>query len=269
MNNFLYTFICGILIGTCMILPGVSGSVIAILLGVYDWVIILLNNKEYSSLEKLKMITPIAIGILIGIFAFGKVLLIFYERNTFEMMYIFIGLILGSIPQLINEIKDKGYKLEYGYTIITFIISVLIFILPKILKINSVNNFGFFNLFIAGFLYIAGKIIPGISSSLFLMILGLYEYLLSTILNPFNITLDKFILLIPFFIGIILGMFLIIKLLNYLFDKYFSKTYSCIIGFVLGSIISIFPGINISIQCGFSVLLMILSYLFVKKITKK
>ena len=85
MNKFLYSFLSGILIGTCMILPGVSGSVVAIMLGVYEEIIFLLNSNE-TNRRKITKIFPIAFGILIGVFIFGKILLIFYNKYTFFML---------------------------------------------------------------------------------------------------------------------------------------------------------------------------------------
>ena len=97
------------------------------------------------------------------------------------------------------------------------------------------------------------------------MILGLYNYLLTIITNPFSMTIS----FIPFLLGVLIGLYIFIKLINYLLKNHFSKTYSAIIGFVIGSIFAIFPGINFSSECIFSVILMILSYELVNKLSKK
>ena len=265
MNNTLYSFLSGILIGTCMILPGVSGSVVAIMLGIYEEVIYLLNNKK-SNLDKIKKIFPLAFGILIGVFIFGKILLVFYDKYTFYMMCVFIGLILGSIPVLIREIKDKNEKIDIKFLLISLIISLIIFLLPKVFNIKINNNLNFINLFIGGFLYIAGKIIPGISSSFFLMVLGLYEFFLNTITNPFNI---KFINILPFILGIIIGLYIFIKLINYLLKNHFSKTYSSIIGFIIGSIFAIYPGFKFDTKSIIGFIFTLFSYELVNKLSKK
>ena len=269
MNNIIYAILSGILIGTCMILPGVSGSVVAIMLGVYEWLIFLLNDKKYNNAYKIKKLFPLTIGILIGIFVFGKILLIFYRKYTYQMMYIFIGLILGSIPMLINEIKNKKEKINLKYLLISLLISLILFITPKIFNIKIKNSLNFLNLFIGGFLYINGKIIPGISSSFFLMILGLYEYILTIITNPFNITTNKLITLIPFILGITIGLYISIKLINYLLNNHFSNTYSAIIGFILGSVFAIYPGIELSYKGALSFIMMLVSFKLVNKLSKK
>jgi len=268
MNNIIFDFISGILIGTCMILPGVSGSVVAIMLGIYDKVIILLNSNN-NNIYKIKKLLPLCIGLLIGVFLFGNILLIFYNKYTFYVMYIFMGLILGSIPILFRELESKNKKINIFSLSISFIISLLLFITPKFINFEINNKFNFINLFFGGFLYISGKIIPGISSSFFLMVLGLYEYLLKIITNPFNIRLELLITLLPFFLGVIVGLYLLIKLINYLFKNHFSKTYSSIIGFILGSIIAIYPGIELSINGILAFILMIVSFELVNKLTKK
>ena len=269
MNKTIYSFLSGILIGTCMILPGVSGSVIAITLGVYEEIIFLLSSKE-KNIIKIRKTLPLAIGIIIGIFIFGKILLIFYNKYTFYMMYVFIGLILGSVPILVNEINERKEKINLKYLIISFIISTVIFILPKIYNINLASSSDNpIKLFLGGFLYIAGKIIPGISSSFFLMILGLYNYILTILTNPLSITIPKLLELIPFILGVLLGLYIFIKLLNYLLKNYFSNTYSVVIGFIIGSVISIFPGIELSIRSIISIILMVISYELVNKLSKK
>ena len=94
---------------------------------------------------------------------------------------------------------------------------------------------------IAGFCYSAGKIIPGISGSALLMLLGLYKYFLEIIANPFNINLSLILTFIPFIISFLLSSILILKLINYLLNNHFRNTYSTIIGFVISSILFIYP----------------------------
>lgn len=268
MNKGLYLFLSGILIGTCMILPGISGSVVAIMLGIYEEVIFLFNHNCKNTI-KIKKLMPLCIGLIIGIFIFGKILLIFYNNYSFYMMYIFIGLILGSIPLLFTELKKQNKDIKYKYLLISLCVSLIIFLIPKILKINNNHNLSFFNMFLGGFLYISGKIIPGISSSFFLMTLGIYEYMLNIITNPFSITINDFINIFPFFIGAIIGIFVFIRLINFLLNEYFSETYSLIIGFILGSVVAIFPGFEISMKELIAIIYMIISFALVNKLSKK
>lgn len=268
MNKNLYTFLSGILIGTCMILPGVSGSVVAIMLGIYEEVIFLVNDN-CKNIVKIKKLMPLCMGIIIGVFIFGKILLAFYKNYSFYMMYIFVGLILGSIPLLLAELKKQNKYIKYKYLLISLCISLIIFLIPKFLTINNNDNLSFFNMFLGGFLYISGKIIPGISSSFFLMTLGIYEYMLNIITNPFLINLTDLAKILPFIVGALIGMFVFIKLINYLLREYFSETYSLIIGFVLGSIVAIFPGFQFSVKEIIAIIYMVISFTLVNKLSKK
>lgn len=269
--NKLYEFFSGIVIGAGVVMPGVSGSVLAIMLGIYNKVIFLLNDSKKRFLTKIKNIFPIFIGLLIGIILFGNILQYFYKIYKIQMCYMFIGLILGGLPILNGEITSKNKKINKKYLFITFIISALLFILPNFfMNINfSKNNTSFFILLIGGFLYISGKIIPGISSSFFLIILGLYDYILQIMANPFSLNIYDYIKIIPFFIGVILGFIILIKFINYLLNYHFANTYSCIIGFVLGSILAIFPGFKLKFIYYISVLISIISFYFTYKMTKK
>ena len=268
MNREVYSFLSGILIGTCMILPGISGSVVAIMLGMYDEVFILINNN-CKNIIKIKKLFPLCMGIIVGALIFGKILLVFYKNYSFYMMYIFIGLILGSIPLLLAELNKKNEHIKIKYLIISFIVSLLMFLLSKILNFNNENSLNFFNMLLGGFLYISGKIIPGISSSFFLIILGIYEYMLNIITNPFSITIDVIVSVFPFAIGMIIGMWILVKLINFLLKQHFSETYSLIIGFILGSIVAIFPGFEFSIKELISIIYMLISFLLVNKLSKK
>lgn len=260
----------GIIIGSAIVLPGVSGSVLMIMLGLYDKVIYLINDKNKSIVNKLAELMPLIIGIIMGVVSFGNILLIFYTKYDVLLIFIFIGLILGGIPILTKEIKDHYENINYKYLIITLIISSVLFILNSF-KVNNninINNISIISLFFAGIFYISGKIIPGISSSFFLIIFNIYDYILKIIANPFSISFNEYLKLLPFILGVVVGFIILIKLINYLLLNHHEKTYSIIIGFVLGSIFAIYPGINLSVEYIFGVLLMLISYYFTYKISK-
>lgn len=264
----------GILIGAGVVLPGVSGSVIAIMMGVYEPVIQLFSDCKLNIVRKIKKIMPLMVGIMVGIMSVGKFLSILFEQYEVEMKYIFAGLILGGIPALIAEFKKKTEnksKLNYLYLTIAFIFSLLLLILPNIQNYSdiSLKNISFFKMLLSGILYISGKIIPGISSSFFLMLLGLYNYMLDFLSNPFSFSLIEYVKFIPFVLGIIIGIIVLVKLINYLFQNHFSKTYSVIVGFVLGSIFSILPKFRFEPNYIISILLMITSFILINKMSKK
>lgn len=263
----MYNFFISILIGIGVVLPGVSGSAIAILVGIYDKILYVLNDNNILFLKKFVILLPIVCGILIGAMLFGNILLRFYENYEFQMKYIFIGLIFGGIPILYNELKNRGGNIKKIPFILSILFSLILITIPITMSNSKVDSSPL-KLFIAGIFYISGKIIPGISSSFFLMLLGLYEKILSILSNPFSISYLEWISFIPFMIGIIIGAVILIKIITYLFNTHISLIYSIIIGFISGSTLSIFPGFKFNFKCIFSILLMVLSFLLTNKLSK-
>jgi len=163
-----------------------------------------------------------------------------YGFNDFQM----------ERPKQDIEIKDKN-KINYFLLTFTFILSFIVTVFFKNnlnLSQELSNNFeSFFKLFITGIIFISGKVIPGLSSSCMLMMIGMYSYYINIMSNPLTYTLNNPIQMIFIILGIIVGAVIFIKLMNYLLNKYYSTTYSLIIGFVLGSLIVMYPNtINIT-----------------------
>ncbi len=243
---YLKNFFYGIIIGIGFIIPGVSGGVLATILGIYDTILDKLNNLFKNFKENILYLLPIVVGIIISILLFSKLILYLLNNKLNFISYVFIGLILGCIPYLFKEIKNKTQKsISITYLLITFILGIILFLIEKN-NIFDTNNPTFLIMFIAGIFYAIGKIVPGISGAALLMLLGVYEYFLSVIANPLSITFDTILIFIPFIISFIFSSIIIIKLIDYLLKKHFRNTYSAIIGFVLSSILFIYPN-NLSI----------------------
>ena len=262
----------GIVIGMGIVIPGVSGSVIAILLGVYEKVLSILNNFVSDKKNNILYLSKISIGVLIGMSIFGNIILFLMKKCNVLISFIFVSLILGSIPSLINEIKKQNKKFNKKLFFITLILSFMMFYLGNIDILQLDNYSGSIKsillLVLGGFLFIAGKIIPGISSSFFMMILGLYNYVLMFMSNPFNFTIYEYIEFIPFVIGCIIGFIVLIKFINNCLNKKFEQTYSCIIGFVAGSIFSIIPPITFDFNYAFSFLISVLIFFIMNNMSK-
>ena len=200
----------GILIGIGMILPGVSGGVIAVILGVYDKIIYSLSNFFSDYKKNARFLIPLFI----------------FNKYFIESCYLFIGLITGSMPFLIKEGKEKDKnKINYFLLTFTFILSFIVTVFFKNnlnLSQELSNNFeSFFKLFITGIIFISGKIIPGLSSSCMLMMIGMYSYYINIMSNPLTYTLNNPIQMIFIILGIIVGAVIFIKLMNYLLNKYY------------------------------------------------
>ena len=142
--SFIYLFLIGILIGTAMIIPGVSGSVIAVIFGVYDKSITALTNLFKNFKKNIIYLFVLGSGILTGAIWFSNVMMFLYEKHEIITKFSFIGLILGGIPFLINEIKKKKTeKINVKMFLITLLFSLVLWYLSENLinlTININNN---------------------------------------------------------------------------------------------------------------------------------
>lgn len=179
---------------------------------------------------------------MVGVILLGNILKYVFYAYPVQTKFMFIGLIIGSVPELFKKANSKkGFKLGYLiYFILSFSVGVLLVLLEKKLNFseNNISQFSFAYLLISGFFMSAGVIIPGVSSTLILILMGVYDaYLLSV--SSLYITF-----LLPLGIGLIIGSFVCMKLIKFLLDNYYSQTFYCIIGFTLGSIFVLYPGIS-------------------------
>ena len=220
-------------------MPGISSGVLCVIFGIYENLINSILGFFKNIKENFKFLFPIVSGAIIGIIIFGNILKYLFFAYPIQIKFVFIGLILGSIPKLIKEVKEKASFKPY-YLIFTFLslaIAIFLVILEKKISIRSSNEYSFIFLIISGFAMSAGVIVPGVSSTLILMLLGVYEsylFSVSTVYLPF---------LIPLCIGLFIGAIVFMKITKFLLDKYYAKTFFVIIGFTLGSIFVLYPRI--------------------------
>lgn len=259
MNNILI----GILIGACAILPGISSGILLCCFGLYEKLInaILYFFKDIKN--NLKLLLPIGIGVLIGIFLFGSILKIVFNKFYMETSFAFIGLILGSIKLVVQQSNvGKITLLHLICMFVAFSFSIYLIELKNIFIINFFDTNSFSNFILVGILMSAGIVIPGISKTVILMVLGLYEIYLSAI-STINLSI-----LFPIGIGIILGGFLFLFLIHLLFKIAKSYTYFAIIGFIFSSIFVIYPGFTFDIHGIISVFLLVISFITTLTLSK-
>lgn len=231
--NFVILIFKGFLIGIGKIIPGVSGSLIAITLGVYDRLLEIIGKFYKNIKENIKFTLPLGLGILLAITSMSKVLSFLLNNYYVITMLFFIGLIMGGIPCIINK-KSKQSKTNILCTIISFLFVVSIYFI-KIDDTSSIKDYPFYVMFLIGVLDAATMIIPGISGTAIMMILGCY----STVLNMFSnlFLIDNLNNLIPFLMGILIGIISISRVISYFLKKYSAQTNYCILGFTMSSVI--------------------------------
>lgn len=258
-------FFKGFIIGIGKIIPGVSGAILAAIMGVYDKALYYICNFRKNIKESIKYLSPIAAGILLSIILFSKVISICLDKYYVITMFFFIGLVIGGLPFIINKVNKKDYSIT--------IISFSIFFFLSIFNINNnytpQNNFIDIIIYIlSGLLEAIGTIVPGVSSAALLMIVGTYDQIVYSIGNITNIKL-----IITFSISAIIFILLLMKIVEYLFRKYNNKMYSFVLGVLSSSIIlliiQVFKNkvsiITLSISLIFMVLGIIITNLFKEK----
>ena len=221
-------FIKGFVIGIGKIVPGVSGAMLAISLGVYDKAIYYICNFKNDIKNSFKYLFPLGVGIIISIVLFSKVISLCLNKYYVITMLFFIGLIIGGIPDILNKVNKNNYYIS--------IISCIIFTGITIFNVNNSyiikNNFiDFVVYFISGMIETIGTIVPGVSGTALLMIIGTYDSIIYAVGNITNIKL-----LIPFILGMFISLVLFIKLIDYSFNKYNDKMYALIFGLLISSI---------------------------------
>lgn len=236
--------LAGLIIGIGVVLPGVSGGVIAVILNVYDKLIYAFNNfskdKKGNSIFLAKMIISIIIGAIIS----ANLLTYVFEKYLVEVSYLFIGLVLGTVPMLISNYKEKCDKpLNYLVLVIVMVVSILLTVFLKGNLVEIGDDDSVIGLFLAGALFAIGKVVPGLSSSVMLSIIGQYDLLLTLFANPFDFISTNLLGVIIVGIGFVVGGISSLKLMNICLEKYYPVTYSVIIGFVIGSVVVLYPGI--------------------------
>ncbi|UTC83110.1 DUF368 domain-containing protein [Treponema denticola] len=246
MLNYIKKIIAGIAVGIANVIPGVSGGTIAVVFGAYsdligaaslDIKIIKANFKIYLCLFG---------GMGLGILLFARLFKLVYEKFPVQTNFFFIGLIIGSIFIIFDLVrkKEKENSFTKVFKILWFFIGLSIMLALYFFKgaaasstaaVETLSLGSFIFLFLAGFVGAAAMVIPGISGSFLLLIMGAYYTVIKAI-TELNIPV-----LIPVGLGILAGIILSARLIGFLMEKFPKITYAFILGLVAGSIRHMLP----------------------------
>ena len=251
----------GILLGVSNVIPGVSAGTMAVVLNIYDELLGAVSLKKEHLKKNFIFLATIGIGAVIGILAFSNAITFLFERYNMPTHFLFIGIILGSIPMIIKHARVGGIiqPKNWIFFVITFGI-MIVMILTKNTEINEIIlrevNLGIFIwLIFAGAISAFSMIIPGISGSFIMLTLGVYTSVITAV-SEFNFTI-----LIPVAIGVLVGLVLGIKIVKVLLCKYQQATYMAILGLVIGSILVIYPGFTFNLTGFFALICMCIGIL--------
>ena len=269
--SYLKNIIKGMIIGISMMVPGVSGGTMAIVLGIYDKLVHSVASIFKDLKSNLLFLVQVGIGGLAGVLVFSRLMEGAMTSYPHIMRYLIMGVIIGGLPLLYRKAstenesntamqgdgvstqksnttvqrgktgiqRSTGGASDYIFLVLGAAIVLLMSREPESLIYMATDGSltSYIFLLISGFIIAVGVVLPGISWSFILLVLGMYEITLNAI-NTFNIPF-----LIPLGIGIALGTFSTAKAIERFLQKYPRKTYMLIIGFVAGSLLEVYPGI--------------------------
>ncbi len=256
--KFLSDLLKGVIVGVANIIPGVSGGTMMVSMGIYEKIIGAINNLFKNFKKSILTLLPIAIGMVLGIGVFSYILPYCLENHPLPTSLCFIGLILGGVPFIIKPAKESLKKEGKSFSVSHVIAFLILFALAVAMAFMSeteahsasfnLNIILIVELFFIGVIASATMVIPGVSGSLVLMLLGFYSGIIETIRDFLDalIAFDSAAILhcvgilLPFGIGIVVGIFAVSKLIEWLFAKFPSVTYSAILGLIVASPIGIF-----------------------------
>lgn len=255
--QYIWMAIKGIFIGISNIIPGVSGGTMAVSFGIYDDVIHAFTHLRKERKSSLKILIPLVIGALIGIAGFSIIIEWLLDSHTLYTAFAFVGLILGGLPILMKSFKKSLEAEEKSVGPIHIVLFIIFFIIVAWMGVAEVAGGGvqsvslgigpLLALFFVGLISAAAMVIPGVSGSLLMLIIGYYYAVIYTI-NGFTESLSIFdmealipftILLIAYALGMVVGIILISKVIDYFFKTQPGFTYASILGLVTASPIAV------------------------------
>lgn len=238
----------GLLIGSTMLVPGVSGGSMAIVLGIYERLLSAISSLAKNLKENLLFLCLFVISAGVGMLVLARPILSLLESYPKPMQCFFIGAVVGGIPAVWRQAEIQRFSWKTGLCFAVGFLAVIgISVIPTEMFQTSLfmpeaeggsggrTLSSYLFLLFAGILSSTALVLPGISVSYFLLVLGLYHELMRAI-SEFNMGF-----LIPMGSGILLGVILTTKGLEYILKKYPQLSYMVILGFVAGSVLEILP----------------------------
>lgn len=261
MKSFIYRLVCGVVMGIGGVLPGVSGGILAISLGVYEKMMLAIGNFFHNIKANFRYLLPLVIGGGLGILLTSNVLSMVIERYEVQMLSLFAGLVLGSLPELYSEVKRSAERIRWKHVLAAVL--GLAFVLLFALGESSVSEnakaavLSLPGALVAGAILSIGTVIPGISSSFILVYIGLYPAVITTIASVLDFSslmsggiaaalvklsgsIVPLMLMTAMFAIVSLG---IIKIVNRALKRHHAVSYAAVIGFVVGSVALVLPNI--------------------------
>ncbi len=261
-KNFFRRLFSGLAVGITDAIPGVSGGTTAVIVNIYDELVFSIAKLGKQFKKSMGILLPIVLGILIGLIPCLFLFDLGFEYFAFGLVCIFGGLMIGCFPSLTKEVRGVKVKQSYIWMlVIGLVVAVGLGVLSAQLEatdsVASIFHFEdeslpswwfYFIILAVGFIYAFFTIVPGISGSMVCLVTGFYtnvvgaftDWTIELFNGNFTNTVPLVLMLIALVIGLLLGFWVVSKVMSVLLRKYRNITYYLIIGFVVGSIISLF-----------------------------
>ena len=248
----------GTIYGMALIIPGVSATIFAVILGFYDELIHTLNHFRENYRKNIRYLFVFVVGIAAGAVVFSSVVLFLLDNYSLPTMLLFIGLLVGIIPAIFSKTKDSSGKVSPREIVLSVLSMILLYFISHgfaepagtsgevVLVMQAAVMF---YIFIAGVVNGATLVIPGLSGALILLLMGLYPVVIFSVAsigtflaNPGNLILLQEILaiLLPFSGGAVIGVLGMAKIMEKFLRDFPKAVYSVILGFICGSVITLF-----------------------------
>lgn len=233
--RWLRDLLCGVLIGAGAILPGVSGGVLAVVFDIYRPFMEVLTHPREAIPKYWRWFLPIGLGCAIGFLGFAKGIAAAIDVSSTVTTWLFIGLIVGTVPSLFREAGKEGRSIGswVSMAVCAGAIFFSLFYVGKVICVTVEPNFWWYNF--CGALWGMSLVIPGLTSSSVMMALGLYQPMLEGLAR-----LD-FLVLSACLPGMVLTILLLARLVSWFFRKHYSIAFHGIFGIVLASTLVIIP----------------------------
>lgn len=231
-------FLKGFIIGMAKIIPGVSGAMIAVTFGIYDRLINAITNFFDNKKENFRFLIIFGSGILISIVCFSNIIRYFIGNYYVSTMMLFIGLIVGGTYNFSKNIEFNIKNIVIVSLVILLVVGISIFNINNSYVVNG-SLIDYIMFFIGGVIEIFSSIVPGISGTALLMLIGMYDNVLLILSNVFNLSfvIDNIMIYISYSIGLFISFIICSIFISYLLKKYRKLFDTIVFGLSISSIL--------------------------------
>ena len=270
LKEFFKTLAKGIVVGLGAITPGLSGSVLLVIFGLYHKALESISTIFKNFKKNLLFLIPLALGIGTGMLMFSKIAQFFLTNYEMQTRFTFLGLVVGTIPLFIREVskekRSEGKKFPKRYILLILCATAFGLTLSYMggIGFKEISNPNLLQSVVLGLVVAASYIIPGVDSAVILNYFGMYKMWLSVADLDNLLQLDFFIkIALPTAVGLAIGVLLISSIINFLLKRYYTITFSVIFGLFISIIPKLLNEscvIGLNVKTAISLILMVIGF---------